>query len=200
MEKKNLIDFNLKELIEETRKPSANPGGGAITSLVGNLGLNLILMMAKNDYKDERLNIKGKNLKKTFINYSKELEAIMQDDVDNVQSLVKSYKNPPKDSHIMDELIKKANIAPNRTIEIMIIILNDCKFLLKHGKISTISDGEICLRLIKEAIHSSFVNLLMNEKNLSEKKDRDYKSIIAYCNRLFDKNMEIIRKREKAWD
>lgn len=195
MEKKNLIDFNLKELIEETRKPSANPGGGAITSLVGNLGLNLILMMAKNDYKDERLNIKGKNLKKTFINYSKELEAIMQDDVDNVQGLVKSYKNPPKDSHIMDELIKKANIAPNRTIEIMIIILNDCEFLLKHGKISTIGDGEIGLRLIKEAIHSSFVNLLMNEKNLSEKKDRDYKSIIAYCNRLFDKNMEIIRKR-----
>lgn len=200
MEKKNLIDFKLKELIKEARKPSANPGGGAVTSLVGNLGLNLILMMAKNDYKDERLNIKGKNLKKTFIDYSEELESIMQDDVDNVQSLIESYKNPPKDSHTMDKLIKKANIAPNRTIEIMIIILNDCKFLLKYGKISTISDGEIGLRLIKEAIHSSFVNLLMNEKNLSEKKDRDYKSIIAYCNRLFDKNMEIIRKREKAWE
>src|SRR5690625_1821464 len=140
MEKKNLIDFNLSDFIINTRKPSANPGGGAVTSFVGNLGLNLILMMAKNDYKDERLNIKGKNIKKTFIEYSKELEDIMQDDVDNVQSLVESYKNPPKDSSTMDKLIKKANIAPNRTIEIMIISLSASKLILKHRIKYTRSD------------------------------------------------------------
>ena len=43
MEKNKMIDFSVDHLIENTRKKTANPGGGAITSLVGNLGLNLIL-------------------------------------------------------------------------------------------------------------------------------------------------------------
>ena len=76
MEKNKMIDFSVDHLIENTRKKTANPGGGAITSLVGNLGLNLILMMAKKDYKDEKLNKKSKKIEEKFKKYSEELKEL----------------------------------------------------------------------------------------------------------------------------
>ncbi|MDU6791213.1 MAG: cyclodeaminase/cyclohydrolase family protein, partial [Anaerococcus sp.] len=77
MEKNRMVDFSVGELIDNTRKKTANPGGGAVTSLVGNLGLNLILMMAKKDYGDEKLNKKSQKLEKKFKKYAEELKELM---------------------------------------------------------------------------------------------------------------------------
>ena len=200
MEKNNMVDFSVGELIDNTRKKTANPGGGAVTSLVGNLGLNLILMMAKKDYGDERLNKKSQKLEKKFKKYAEELKELMQEDIDKVNVLIKVYKDDQINDY--DKYIIDANKAPKRTIELMIIILQDCDFILKHGNIAAISDGEIGLRLVKEAIHSSFINLIMNEECISDKnhKKTNYKSIINFCDKLYKDNMKIIKEREKKWD
>lgn len=195
-----MIDFTVGNLIENTRKKTANPGGGAITSLVGNLGLNLILMMAKKDYKDEKLNKKSKKIEDKFKKYSEELKELMQEDIDKVNLLIKAYKN--KEIKNYDDYIIEANKAPKRTIELMIIVLQDCDFILKYGNIDAISDGEIGLRLVKESIHSSFINLILNEENITDKNHEktNYKSIINFCDKLYKDNMKIIEEREKKWD
>lgn len=200
MEKNKMVDFSVDELIDNTRKKTANPGGGAVTSLVGNLGLNLILMMAKKDYGDERLNKKSQKLEKKFKKYAEELKDLMQEDIDKVNVLIKAYKDDQIKDY--DKYIVYANKAPKRTIELMIIVLQDCDFILKHGNIAAISDGEIGLRLVKEAIHSSFINLIMNEENISDlnHKKTNYKSIINFCDKLYKDNMKIIKEREKKWD
>lgn len=200
MEKNKMVDFSVGELIDNTRKKTANPGGGAVTSLVGNLGLNLILMMAKKDYGDERLNKKSQKLEKKFKKYAEELKELMQEDIDKVNILIKAYKDDQINDY--DKYIIDANKAPKRTIELMIIVLQDCDFILKHGNIAAISDGEIGLRLVKEAIHSSFINLIMNEECISDKnhKKTNYKSIINFCDKLYKDNMKIIKEREKKWD
>lgn len=200
MEKNKMVDFSVGELIDNTRKKTANPGGGAVTSLVGNLGLNLILMMAKKDYGDERLNKKSQKLEKKFKKYAEELKELMQEDIDKVNVLIKAYKDDQINDY--DKFIIDANKAPKRTIELMIIVLQDCDFILKHGNIAAISDGEIGLRLVKEAIHSSFINLIMNEECISDKnhKKTNYKSIINFCDKLYKDNMKIIKEREKKWD
>lgn len=200
MEKNKMIDFSVDHLIENTRKKTANPGGGAITSLVGNLGLNLILMMAKKDYKDEKLNKKSKKIEDKFKKYSEELKELMQEDIDKVNLLIKAYKN--KEIKNYDDYIIEANKAPKRTIELMIIILQDCDFILKYGNIDAISDGEIGLRLVKESIHSSFINLILNEENITDPNHEktNYKSIINFCDKLYKDNMKIIEEREKKWD
>lgn len=200
MEKNKMVDFSVGELIDNTRKKTANPGGGAVTSLVGNLGLNLILMMAKKDYGDERLNKKSQKLEKKFKKYAEELKELMQEDIDKVNVLIKAYKDDQINDY--DKYIIDANKAPKRTIELMIIVLQDCDFILKHGNIAAISDGEIGLRLVKEAIHSSFINLIMNEECISDKnhKKTNYKSIINFCDKLYKDNMKIIKEREKKWD
>ncbi|MBS6921549.1 MULTISPECIES: cyclodeaminase/cyclohydrolase family protein [Anaerococcus] len=200
MEKNKMIDFSVDHLIENTRKKTANPGGGAITSLVGNLGLNLILMMAKKDYKDEKLNKKSKKIEDKFKKYSEELKELMQEDIDKVNLLIKAYKN--KEIKNYDDYIIEANEAPKRTIELMIIVLQDCDFILKYGNIDAISDGEIGLRLVKESIHSSFINLILNEENITDPNHEktNYKSIINFCDKLYKDNMKIIEEREKKWD
>ncbi len=200
MEKNRMIDFSVDHLIENTRKKTANPGGGAITSLVGNLGLNLILMMAKKDYKDEKLNKKSKKIEDKFKKYSEELKELMQEDIDKVNLLIKAYKN--KEIKNYDDYIIEANKAPKRTIELMIIVLQDCDFILKYGNIDAISDGEIGLRLVKESIHSSFINLILNEENITDPNHEktNYKSIINFCDKLYKDNMKIIEEREKKWD
>lgn len=200
MEKNKMIDFSVDHLIENTRKKTANPGGGAITSLVGNLGLNLILMMAKKDYKDEKLNKKSKKIEDKFKKYSEELKELMQEDIDKVNLLIKAYKN--KEIKNYDDYIIEANKAPKRTIELMIIVMQDCDFILKYGNIDAISDGEIGLRLVKESIHSSFINLILNEENITDPNHEktNYKSIINFCDKLYKDNMKIIKEREKKWD
>lgn len=200
MEENKMIDFSVDHLIENTRKKTANPGGGAITSLVGNLGLNLILMMAKKDYKDEKLNKKSKKIEEKFKKYSEELKELMQEDIDKVNLLIKAYKN--KEIKNYDDYIMEANKAPKRTIELMIIVLQDCDFILKYGNIDAISDGEIGLRLVKESIHSSFINLISNEENITDPNHEktNYKSIINFCDKLYKDNMKIIEEREKKWD
>lgn len=200
MEKNKMIDFSVEHLIENTRKKTANPGGGAITSLVGNLGLNLILMMAKKDYKDEKLNKKSEKIEEKFKKYSEELKELMQEDIDKVNLLIKAYKN--KEIKNYDDYIIEANKAPKRTIELMIIVLQDCDFILKYGNIDAISDGEIGLRLVKESIHSSFINLILNEENITDPNHEktNYKSIINFCDKLYKDNMKIIKEREKKWD
>ncbi|MFQ9998737.1 MAG: cyclodeaminase/cyclohydrolase family protein, partial [Anaerococcus obesiensis] len=191
---------SVDHLIENTRKKTANPGGGAITSLVGNLGLNLILMMAKKDYKDEKLNKKSKKIEEKFKKYSEELKELMQEDIDKVNLLIKAYKN--KEIKNYDDYIIEANKAPKRTIELMIIVMQDCDFILKYGNIDAISDGEIGLRLVKESIHSSFINLILNEENITDPNHEktNYKSIINFCDKLYKDNMKIIEEREKKWD
>lgn len=200
MEKNKMIDFSVDHLIENTRKKTANPGGGAITSLVGNLGLNLILMMAKKDYKDEKLNKKSKKIEDKFKKYSEELKELMQEDIDKVNLLIKAYKN--KEIKNYDDYIIEADKAPKRTIELMIIVMQDCDFILKYGNIDAISDGEIGLRLVKESIHSSFINLILNEENITDPNHEktNYKSIINFCDKLYKDNMKIIEEREKKWD
>lgn len=200
MEKNKMIDFSVDHLIENTRKKTANPGGGAITSLVGNLGLNLILMMAKKDYKDEKLNKKSKKIEDKFKKYSEELKELMQEDIDKVNLLIKAYKN--KEIKNYDDYIIEANKAQKRTIELMIIVMQDCDFILKYGNIDAISDGEIGLRLVKESIHSSFINLILNEENITDPNHEktNYKSIINFCDKLYKDNMKIIEEREKKWD
>ena len=200
MEKNKMIDFSVDHLIENTRKKTANPGGGAITSLVGNLGLNLILMMAKKDYKDEKLNKKSKKIEDKFKKYSEELKELMQEDIDKVNLLIKAYKN--KEIKNYDDYIIEANKAPKRTIELMIIVMQDCDFIFKYGNIDAISDGEIGLRLVKESIHSSFINLILNEENITDPNHEktNYKSIINFCDKLYKDNMKIIKEREKKWD
>lgn len=189
-----MIDFTVAKLIKESRKRTANPGGGALVSLVGNLGLNILLMMDKKDYEDFDLNQKSRESKNKLLAISKKLEDLMQEDIDMVGILLKAYKDG-EDRKLIEKKTLAAIRPPRQTIDLMFEAMEIASFFLEYGSIIAISDGEIGLRLMREALMSSIINIEINQKLVSY--DFDKKAIIEKCQILYNKNQEIIERRKK---
>lgn len=187
-----MSDFSVSHLIEQTREKSANPGGGAIVTLVGNLAVNLLLMMDKKNYHD--LNHLADKKRKNLLKISDNLKLIMQDDIDSVSEMLTAYRKNMSKEEIENSLIKCIQ-APAKTIEMLLEALDQASFFLENGKNETLSDGEISNRLMKEAIYSSIINIEINQKFVFYEFDKEY--IINKCDSLYIKNQKIIERRKK---
>lgn len=83
-------DLRVGDLIEETRKVHAKPGGGAIVILTANLAVNLGLMMDRNDWGDLRQ--KAKENRKVMEEISDLLSKCADDDIYYANLLIDQYK------------------------------------------------------------------------------------------------------------
>ncbi len=189
-----MIDFTLGHLIEQTRKKNANPGGGALVSLIANLGINLLFMMDKKKYEDPDLEKEAVKIRAKLLKISKRLEEVMQEDIDRVNSLIDAYKSG-QSKKVIEEKTLAAIGPPRETIDLSFEAMDLAGFILKNGKMDTISDGEIGIRLIKEAVFSSIINIEINQKQIDYDFDKD--TIVEKCEKLFEKNLEIIKGRNK---
>lgn len=187
--KKKLSTFDLETLLKQTRKSDANPGGGAILIIISNLALNLILMMDRKSWKEEK--DQAEIYKEEILKLSESLSSNAQDDVDNFyylmekiiegKALEKDYYNASKPLLTMIETNIKA-------LEIL-------KFYLEYGKISTITDGQIANDILKQTIISALPTIKLNLENFDEKIDLD--KYINLANRLHKDNITIIERRGK---
>lgn len=189
-----MIDFTVEELIKQTRRKDANPGGGALVSLIGNLAINLLLMMDKKDYGDENLDKEAKKHRTELLAISKRLEEVMQEDIDNISSLLEAYKNN-EDKKSLEKKTLKAIEPPKNTIDLVLRAMEVSSFFLENGKLSTISDGEIGLRLMREAVMSSIINIEINQKQVFYEFDK--KAVIEKCQKLYDSRKRIIEGRKQ---
>lgn len=188
-----MIDFTVGELIEQTRRKDPNPGGGAITSLIGNLGVNLLFMMDKKTYEDENLEKKAQPIRKRLMEISKELEGLMQEDIDRVRDLIDAYKNGEEREKIEKKTLDAIE-PPRKTIDLALEALEISDFILENGTKGTISDGEIGTRLLKESVMSSIINIEINQNNVDYSFDKE--KVIGRCETLFDRNIKIIEGRK----
>lgn len=189
-----MINFTVAKLIEQTRKKNANPGGGALVSLIGNLGINLMLMMDRKVYKEENLEKEATKIRAKLLKISKRLEEVMQEDIDNVDILLKAYKHRGTKEEIQKKTID-AIMPPLETIRLILEAMEISEFILKNGKKETISDGQIASRLMKEAVISSIINIEINQKHIDYTFDKE--GIIDKCESLYKRNEEIIKGRNK---
>lgn len=189
-----MIDFTVGHLIEQTRKKNANPGGGALVSLIGNLAINLLLMMDKKTYENPEIEKNAINIRKKLLDISKKLEFVMQDDIDKVDLLVKAYKNKESQQEINKKTLDVIK-PPEETINLVIEAMELSNFILENGKLNTISDGEIATRLMKETVLLSIINIDINRKNITYKFEKN--KIIEKCRMLYERNMKIIEGRNK---
>lgn len=187
--KKNLSSFDLETLLKQTRKSDANPGGGAILIIISNLALNLMLMMDRKswvDQKDQAETNKGEILK-----LSESLSSNAQSDVDNFAILMDKIKNneASKEDYFMASKPLLTMIDTNiKALEIL-------KFYLEFGKNSTITDGQIANDILKQTIISALPTIKLNLENFDEKIDLD--KYINLANKLYEENKEIIERRKK---
>lgn len=184
-----LIDMDVATLISQSRKPDANPGGGAILILISNLAINLCLMMNKEDFGN--LNKKANVSRETLLGISKTYEKSMQEDVDNFNALMDKIKD--KEAKEID--YKNAARPLISMVDGNLKSLEEISFFLKNGKKSTLTDGQISNDLLYQAILSSFATIKINLDQTDLSYDYDEKTRLA--KNLYQKNLDIIERRNK---
>lgn len=184
-----LIEMDLARLILQTRKPDANPGGGATLILVSNLAINLALMMDKEEFKN--LEKEADVSRETLLKISEDYKNYMQDDVDNFNKLMDNIKEK---SDREEDYIKAASPLVEM-VDKNIESLKAINFFLNHGKMMTITDGEIANDLIYQSIMSSFSTIKLNLDRTSQSYNFASKKNKAYKNYL--KNKQAIERRKQ---
>lgn len=187
--KKNLSTFDLETLLKQTRKSDANPGGGAILIIISNLALNLILMMDRKSWKEEK--DQAEINKEEILKLSEILSSNAQGDVDNFAYLMKKII----EGKALEKDYYNASKPLLTMIDTNIKALEILKFYLEYGKISTITDGQIANDILKQTIISALPTIKLNLENFDEKIDLD--KYINLANRLHKDNITIIERRGK---
>lgn len=182
-------DLKVGELIEETRKVNAKPGGGAIVILSANLALNLGLMMERNDWGN--LKEEARENRKTMEEISDLLVKCADEDIYYANLLIDQYKKkePIDDKFYIDAARPQVrlNTLATKALEIL-------AFYLEHGKASTLADGEIANEMLYNAMKATVPTIKANLDGASYKYDLDQALKEAY--KLYQNNRNIIERRK----
>ncbi len=182
-------DLRVVELIEETRKLHARPGGGALAILTANLGVNLILMMNKNNWGD--LENEAEEANKEMLHISDLLTKCADEDVYYANILVDQFKKkgPVDEKYFIDAARPQVrlNTLALKAMEIM-------AFFFEHGKKLTLADGEIANELIYSAIKASVPIIEENLKDTNYK--YDINQVLKDAEKLYYNNRNIIERRK----
>lgn len=182
--------FNLIELLQETRKAHAKPGGGAVVIYVANLAVNLMLMMDKKNWQDKKE--QALQYRQEILEISDELTNLANNDIYHTNLLIDSFK---KNEIVKDELFINAASPQIKMDKLCLRAMEILGFFLEFGKISTISDGQIANNLLSEAINSSLPTIEINLKNISH--EYNIESLIEKKDKLYKNNLKIIERRTK---
>lgn len=181
--------YSFDKLLAEIKKPSANPGGGALVIMVANMAVNLIFMMDKKDYGGLE---KQANVSRETLNHISDLLTNLADeDIEYATILV-------------EKCIKEENVdekyfidATRPQIKLNTLVLEAMKhlgFFLEHGKAYTLSDGEIANILLKAVIDASLPTIKLNLKQTNFK--YNIEEVEKEAKRLYEKNLIIIERRK----
>lgn len=183
-----IIDMDVKNLLLQTRKAEANPGGGSLLILISNLAINLSLMMDKNNFEINK-NL-AKVSRETLLEISKSYETYMQDDVDNFNELMIKIK----EGNSCEEDFLKATDPLLNMVEKNIKGLEHINFFLTYGKKSTLTDGQIANDLLYQAILSALPTIKINLDCTSN--SYDLESIKDKANKIYLDNLNAIERRK----
>ncbi|MDO5047103.1 MAG: cyclodeaminase/cyclohydrolase family protein [Anaerococcus sp.] len=184
-----ILDMKTSYLLDQIKKPTANPGGGSLVILVGLMGLKLLRMMDKKNY--EALEDQAVVSRETLDGYEEELALLVEEDIARTKDLIVAYKSGAK---IEEDLYIKAASPQIKAVDILTHALKASQFILKYGKKTTLSDGIIANNLMVEAVRSALPTIEINLKNTQ--RSYDYKGVLALAKTLGEENEKIIEGRK----
>lgn len=176
-----LTDLSCKDFAFELASKKPVPGGGGAAALTASLGLALNTMVANFSVG-----------KKKFIQYEKqhrdildrgeklriELLDLVEEDAINFEPLSRAYVMPSgtdeekllKDKE-MQKCLKQACSAPLRMMDLIYEGINLHEELAEIASLTIISDIGVGVQLLKAALNSAYLNVLIN---ISSIKDKEY--------------------------
>lgn len=172
------IDRPMKEYLDDlaARKPA--PGGGSAAALAASLGASLIAMVANYTignpkYKD--VEEKAKEVLAKVKDFKKELEALIDKDVQSYEKLSKGMKECKGIPSKLDILYKEATEPAFEICRITSEALKLCKTLAECGNKNLVTDTAAAAILLEGAFFSAKYNVYVNLKSITD---------MAYIERL----------------
>ena len=182
-------ELKVSDLLEETRKVNAKPGGGAIVILTANLAVNLILMMDRKNWGD--LSKKAAENRKLVEEISDILTKCADEDVFYANLLIEKYKNKEK---ILEKDLVDAAKPQIKLNTLALKALEVLDFYLDHGKRTTLTDGEIANEMLFSAIKSSVPTIKSNLNGVNYRYSID--EVLRDAQKLYQHNRDIIERRK----
>lgn len=191
----NLTKLSCEDFAAELASKKPVPGGGGAAALAGALGVALNSMVANYskgkkkfiefEAQHEEILEKGEKLRQELLN-------AIQKDAENFEPLSRAYVMPNatdeekriKDE-VMQECLKAANSAPMETLSLTYdgILLHER--LADISSKTIISDIGVGVQLLKAALNSAYLNVLININSIT---DEDY----------VDKNKQVAERLLKS--
>ena len=177
----NLSQLSCENFAEELASKKSVPGGGGAAALAGALGVALNSMVAnfsKGKKKFIGFETQHEEILKEGERLRVELLSAIQKDADNFEPLSRAYVLPSATEEekankekVMQRCLKVANSAPMETLNLAY------EGILLHEKLADISSKNIIsdigvgVQLLKAALNSAYLNVLININSIS---DEDY--------------------------
>lgn len=177
----NLSQLSCENFAEELASKKSVPGGGGAAALAGALGVSLNSMVAnfsKGKKKFIGFETQHEEILKEGERLRVELLSAIQKDADNFEPLSRAYVLPSATEEekankekVMQQCLKVANSAPMETLNLAY------EGILLHEKLADISSKNIIsdigvgVQLLKAALNSAYLNVLININSIS---DEDY--------------------------
>lgn len=179
-----MINMTVEELLKQIKKPTANPGGGAVVILIANMAINLIRMMDKRSDKDSVSH-------ETLDEISERLKILADEDIKRANELINEYKKSRK---IDRGFFLRASKPQIEMVELSLRALENFSYILENGKKETLCDGEIANNMLKDAIINAMPTIKTNLSAIDE--FYDYEKSLDECKRIYNRNVEIIERRK----
>ncbi len=180
---KSLLDYTLREFIEETASESAAPGGGSVAALAGALGASLGGMVANLSAHKRGWDEHWETFSEWAVKakeYYKALLSCVDEDTAAFNQLMDCYgmpKSTPGEKQIRQKAIQEATHqtiqVPLKVMQLAYASMEVMLAMAQIGNPNSISDagvGAICARA---AVRGAWMNVRINLPGITNEEDRE---------------------------
>jgi glutamate formiminotransferase/formiminotetrahydrofolate cyclodeaminase len=208
----SLLDFNLREFVNELSVDSPAPGGGSTAALCGALSASLSSMVSNLTVGKKEYENVQKDVKELAVNAQSLKDEFLRDvDLDTLafNKLMEAYRLPKKTEELkkeraqaVEEALKEATLVPFGVLEKSIKALDMAREIALKGNKNSLSDAGVAGLTAQAAAEGAYYNIKINLPNLQ---DNEFKSKIKKqaaslkkkAVKLGDELREIIEKELK---
>lgn len=172
-------DKTIKQYLDDLAARTPAPGGGSSAALSGAMA-SALMSMAINftignesykNFEDRAREIlkKAEVLKADFLKFFEE-DIKSYEEVASAYSLPKdTQENREKRKNIIAAALKKALLVPLDVCRCSVEAIKLCPELAKNANSKLICDVEVPVRLLEAAFYSAKINVVMNQKGITDK-------------------------------
>jgi len=176
-----LVDYTVKDFIEQVDSSMPTPGGGSVAGVASTLGIGLSRMVGhlttgKKKFKalDDDVKQEYHRILDRFVVIKETMLTLIDEDTLAFEKVMDAFKLPKETDEekvIRKEAIEDATYGaievPYRVASLSLQALGDLEYLLDYGNRNAVSDIGVAALMLYSGLEGALLNVLINVGSLS---------------------------------